>query len=151
MIRVRGNMRTTIGAALLAALSLGACAGQVKEEAHKIKESFTLAKTANEKIKSVRLVSEAVKRLDIQTGKVLEVKTARGMRKTITQDSLIYDKYGDTWTYTSPEALFFVREPIVVERIDEDGIVYLTKGPKAGTAVVIVGSSLLYGMETGVK
>jgi hypothetical protein len=46
--------------------------------------------------------------------------------------------------------LVFVRTPVTVDFIEND-LVYLTEGPAAGTEVVTVGGSLLYGTETGVS
>jgi hypothetical protein len=67
----------------------------------------------------------------------------------IPYSSVIYDLHGDTWTYTSPEALTFVRHPINVDYIEGD-VAVLTDGPSPGTAIVIVGAAELYGTEFGV-
>jgi hypothetical protein len=56
---------------------------------------------------------------------------------------------GETWTYTSPEPLTFVRAPITVEAIDAD-LAYLSAGPAPGTEVVTVGAAELFGVESGV-
>ena len=45
--------------------------------------------------------------------------------------------------------LTYVRESIKVDRIDGD-VAFLTDGPSAGTKVVKVGASELYGSEIGV-
>ena len=69
--------------------------------------------------------------------------------KVIPYAAVIYDLHGETWVYTSPEPLVFVRHPIVVEYIEDDRAV-LSEGPAAGTAVVIVGAAELFGVESGV-
>ena len=43
----------------------------------------------------------------------------------------------------------YLREPIEIDRIDGDNAV-LTTGPEAGTPVVTVGASELWGFEHGV-
>ncbi len=70
-------------------------------------------------------------------------------RKLIPHAALLYDAHGDTWVYTNPAPLVFVRQHISVNYIEGDRVV-LYAGPPAGTAVVTVGAAELYGAETGV-
>lgn len=63
--------------------------------------------------------------------------------------AVIYGLRGETWVYTNPEPLVFVRVPIVIDYIEGDFAV-LTEGPEAGTTVVTVGASELFGAESGV-
>jgi hypothetical protein len=63
--------------------------------------------------------------------------------------AVIYDLHGETWTYTSPEPLTFVRQAITVDYIEGDMAV-LSDGPAAGTQVATVGVAELYGADTGV-
>jgi hypothetical protein len=67
----------------------------------------------------------------------------------IPYSAVIYDLQGQTWIYTSPEPLTFVRQSITVDYIEGD-IAVLSEGPPAGTAVVTVGVAELYGLDTGV-
>jgi hypothetical protein len=62
---------------------------------------------------------------------------------------VIYDLYGGTWLYTSPDVLTFVRTPIVVDSIDGD-VAVLAEGPAIGTPVATVGVAELYGADTGI-
>ena len=71
-------------------------------------------------------------------------------RKVIPYAAVIYDTEGNTWVYTNPEPLVFVRQPIVVDYFAGDSAV-LSEGPESGTAVVIVGGSELLGTELGVS
>jgi hypothetical protein len=64
--------------------------------------------------------------------------------------ALLYGVHGETWVYTNPEPLVFVRAPVTVDYIDDD-LAFLSEGPPIGTEVVTVGGSLLYGAETGVS
>lgn len=70
-------------------------------------------------------------------------------KKIVPYSAVLYDLNGDTWTYTSPEPLTFIRHPISVEYIEGDTAVLLD-GPPSGTEVVTVGVAELYGTEFGV-
>jgi hypothetical protein len=108
----------------------------------------------------VILTQRAADRLGIQMAEVREVRVAkpaaigqrRGgmtMAKIIPYAAVLYDEHGDTWAYTSPAPLTFIRKRISVDYISGDSAV-LTKGPPAGTRVVTVGASELLGAELGV-
>lgn len=71
-------------------------------------------------------------------------------RKIVPFAALLYGVHGETWVYTNPEPLVFVRAPVTVDYIEDD-LAFLSEGPPAGTEVVTVGGSLLYGAETGVS
>ena len=62
--------------------------------------------------------------------------------------AVLYDARGETWVYTNPEPLVFVRRRISVARIDGDRVV-LTDGPPAGTTIVTVGGAELLAAELG--
>ena len=69
---------------------------------------------------------------------------------TIPYAAVFYDPSGHTWTYVATEPLVFVRKTITVVSIQGE-TAYLSAGPPAGTAVVTVGVSALYGSEVGVE
>jgi len=71
-------------------------------------------------------------------------------RKIIPYAAVIYDPQGATWVYTNPEPLVFVRQPIVVDYIENE-LAILSEGPDADTVVVTVGAAELFGAETGVS
>jgi hypothetical protein len=60
----------------------------------------------------------------------------------------LYDAHGDTWVYTNPGSLVFVRERVSVESIDGNRVI-LTNGPPAGTTIVTVGGAELLAAELG--
>jgi hypothetical protein len=62
---------------------------------------------------------------------------------------VVYGLKGETWAYTSPAPLTFVRQLITIDHIDGDDV-FLVDGPAAGTAVVTVGVPELYGTDTGI-
>jgi biotin carboxyl carrier protein len=70
-------------------------------------------------------------------------------QKVIPYASVIYDLKGDTWAYTNPAPLTFVRGHIAVDYIEGD-LAVLSDGPAAGTVVVTAGAAELYGTETGI-
>jgi hypothetical protein len=59
---------------------------------------------------------------------------------------VIYGAHGESWVYTSPEALTFVRHPVTVDYVEGD-TAYLSDGPAGGTEVATVGVPELYGAE----
>jgi hypothetical protein len=69
-----------------------------------------------------------------------------GSEKVVPYGAVIYDAYGGTWVYTSPEPRVFVRHEIDIDYIDGDMTV-LSHGPDVGTAVVTVGVAELFGTE----
>lgn len=79
----------------------------------------------------------------------VEVVLSGSLRTIIPYASLIYGLQGDTWTYTNPEPLVFVRHRVKVDYIDGD-LVVLLDGPPAGVAVVTIGAAELLGVEQGI-
>lgn len=78
------------------------------------------------------------------------VLAGSGMRRTvIPYSAVIYDLHGETWVYTAPAPLTFVRERVEIHYIDGDNAI-LARGPSAGTQIVSVGVAELYGTELGV-
>jgi hypothetical protein len=97
----------------------------------------------------VTLTSRAAERLDIQVGEATDQEIAGAMRRVVPYSSIVYDAEGNTFVYTNPEPLVFVRAAVTVDRIDGD-VAILSEGPKAGTKVASVGGALLFGTEFGV-
>ena len=111
----------------------------------------------------VILTRRAADRLGIQTAEVraawvtaskpatAATRQRRGatMRKTIPYAAVLYDEHGDTWAYTSPTPLTFIRKRIGVDYVSGD-LAVLINGPPAGTRVVTVGAAELLGAELGV-
>jgi hypothetical protein len=96
----------------------------------------------------VTLTPDAAKRLDIQTVPVLEQQAAGNAHPgtTIPYAAVIYDPNGETWAYTNPQPLVFVRQSITVDRIQGE-LAVLSSGPPPGTPVVSVGAAELLGTE----
>ena len=104
----------------------------------------------------VTLSARAAERLGIETapmggadatGRLVGVG-ARGARSVVPYSAVLYDARGDTWVYTNPASLVFLRERVSVERIDDNRVI-LTNGPPAGTTIVTVGGAELLAAELG--
>jgi hypothetical protein len=70
-------------------------------------------------------------------------------QKVVPYASVVYDLHGDTWAYTNPQPLTYIREHISVDYIDGD-LAVLSQGPNPGTQVVTVGAAELLGTEFGI-
>lgn len=122
---------------------LSGCGGAAEETQS---EPARVEHVAGTDLTRVILTPEAAKRLDIQTA---PVRLQSGSQRTvIPYAAVLYDPNGDTWTYTSPEHLVFVRKDISVDRIDGDRAI-LSTGPPSGTPVVTVGATEIWGVEYG--
>jgi hypothetical protein len=109
-----------------------------KEEAIHIEEQAS-------GLKQLTLSERAAQRLGVEVAEVAN----SGASLTVPYAAVIYDAQGKTWSYVNMAPLVYLREEIVVDRIDGDTAI-LSKGPAAGTPVVTTGSAELYGAETGV-
>lgn len=112
-------------------------------------------------------------RIGLQTGKATAVPPPAAIRKTtivggikhttttrppapagsptviVPYSSVIYDPSGKTYVFTNTARLTYVETPVSVAQIS-GARAYLTKGPKAGSAVVTIGAEELFGVQTGV-
>jgi hypothetical protein len=123
----------------------------------------------------ITLTPKASERLGIETGSVVALGTAAGTvvaqgdtgtrlqgdpggrvqlrsgasssgRTVVPYAAVLYDSHGETWVYTSPQPLVFVRHRIEIDHIEGDRAV-LRSGPPVGTTVVTVGAAELLGTE----
>jgi hypothetical protein len=100
--------------------------------------------------KRVTLTDKAAQRIDLQTADVMAVQVNGAERRAVPYAAVIYDTAGNTWVYTNPEGLTFVREQVQIESIDGDQAI-LSAGLESGARVVTVGVAELFGAETGVS
>jgi hypothetical protein len=137
--------RTIVALLVLAGFLLSAC-GEVAKKTDSIDEPAQLVAIEGSDQEAIVLTAEAAERLALQTATVTGFKAGRMM---IPHAAVFYGLDGEAWTYTSPEALTYVRQPITIERIDGERA-YLSAGPSPGTEVVTVGAPELFGVEEGV-
>jgi hypothetical protein len=90
----------------------------------------------------VILDAEGAERIGLQTAQIRQ----NGQGTVLPYDAVIYDADGETFTYTAPEPLTFVRQKIVIDHVVGDSAM-LSDGPPAGTEVVTVGAAEVYGSE----
>lgn len=101
---------------------------------------------AGTELHKVTLTARAAERLDIKTDRVQDMMMGGAKRKVVPYAAVLYDARGETWVYTNPEPLVFVRHAIHIEYIRGDRAV-LSQGPPTGAAVVTVGAAELFGAE----
>ncbi len=90
----------------------------------------------------VILTEKAAKRIGVQTTPV------RGL--IVPYSAVIYDVEGNTWIYTNPAPLTFVRVPVVISRIEGDQAL-LAQKLESDAPIVTRGVAEIYGAETGVS
>ena len=94
----------------------------------------------------IRLTARAAERLAVETS---PVEAFGSGLMAVPYGAIFYGNDGETWLYANPEPLVFVREHIVVDRIEGEQAV-LSEGPEVGTLVATVAVAELFGAETGV-
>jgi hypothetical protein len=145
-----------IAAIAAAALPLAACAAP-PEEATAHPEEPKLEQVQGSDLMRITLTAKAAERLGIKTAAVSQAKvaptpTGQGSpvpRRIIPYGAVFYDRAGQTWAYTNPQPLVFVRHKLTVDYIDGERAI-LSEGPPVGTPVVTVGATELFGAEYGV-
>jgi hypothetical protein len=140
---MRHRDRWLSAALVIAVLLLSACAQGTSEVGET--EPVQVKPTDGTNLARLTLTEQAAKRLDIKTAPT----GTSGRQTAIPYSAVLYDKDGDTWVYTNPEHLVFVRAPIIVDRVRGD-LAFLSQGLPPGTEVVTVGAAELFGAEFGV-
>ncbi|HJR80504.1 MAG TPA: hypothetical protein VJ821_10555 [Anaerolineales bacterium] len=125
---------------LIVASLLSAC-GPKTETVEKVSPSM-LEPIEGTDLSRVILTEKAAERIGVQTVQAsgLEVPYA----------AVIWDTEGNTWVYTNPEPLTFVRAAIVIDHIEGD-TAFLAEELDSAITVVTVGVAEIYGTETGVS
>jgi hypothetical protein len=132
---------------LIAAVGVTACGKKLATTA--AEEVAKVEPISGSALKRLTLSQKAAERMNLQTVAVRDAQVKGAQRKVIPYAAILYDTKGDSWAYTSPEPLRFVRQQVKVDYIDGDQAI-LTDGPAAGTALVTTGATQLLGLEVGV-
>jgi hypothetical protein len=90
--------------------------------------------------------AEGAKRVGLQTAPIRQ----NGQGKIMPYAALIYDAEGNTYAYTAPKPLTYVRQEIDIDHMDGNSVM-LSDGPPVGTEVVTVGVDEVYGTEFEVE
>ncbi len=125
-------------------LTVVACGASEDSTYQKIKQ-YELENVSGTDFQKVTLTEKAVESLGLQV--------VSAGHNTVPYAAIVYGNYGEEWVYTNPEPLLFIREDVVVERIEgtsDGGTAYLLEGPAPGTLVVTSGAAQLWGIEFGV-
>ena len=126
---------------MVVALQLGACGPKPAATTEKVSPS-TLEEIEGSELKRVILTEKAAERIGVETAAASEM--------VVPYAAVIYDTEGNTWIYTSPAPLTFVRAPIVIDHIDGDQA-FLSQALESTDPIVTVGVAEIYGAETGVS
>lgn len=132
---------------MICGLVLSACGNSITQ-ADEI-EPVVLEEIEGSNRNKLTLSEHAAQRLDIQTTEVGETMIDDETFLVVPYSTIIYDLTGGVWVYVNSAPLTYHREEVVVETIDGDSVL-LKEGPPAGTMIVTVGVSELYGADTGV-
>jgi hypothetical protein len=135
--------RWVMVAAIGALLVLSGCKQDTVEEKH---HPAKLEESGQEGIMKVTLEARAAERIGIQTAVVLEEMEGPSKRLVVPYGAIMYDAKGETWTFTNPTPLVYVRHKIMVDRVEGNRVI-LSEGPSPGTVVVTVGATELMGAE----
>ena len=126
---------------MVVAVGLAACGPETAANTEKVNPS-TLEEIEGSELKRVILTEKAAERIGVETVQV--------DGNSVPYSAVIYDIEGNTWVYTNPSALTFVRAPIVIDHIEGDQA-FLTQELDTTDPVVTVGVIEIYGAETGVS
>jgi hypothetical protein len=128
---------------IFASLSVYLVSGSEDEKADYHIEPAHIEESENEGLPFVVLTEKAVERLNIQTIRTYENQFV------IPYSTVRYDIHGDTWVYTNPEPLKYLREQIKIDYVENDEVILLE--PIASDKnIVIVGVPELSGVEHGI-
>jgi hypothetical protein len=147
-MRPDSSRRAWIGrslATVLIALSGTACTHADQESGHEYAPA-TLGPADAAGVRTVTFTADAAQRVQLQTSPAV----ASGRRIAVDYAALIYDKKGQSWVYTVPQPLTFVRVKVTVDRI-EGNRVMLSVGPAPGVQVVTTGAAEVYGAELDIS
>jgi hypothetical protein len=134
-----------VAALIVVALALTGCSDTSAKDEGGSSDVATVEPIEGSDVARVTLSEDAARRLDITTAPIAALGGGTA-RTAMPYAAVLYDPNGDTWAYTNPEPLVFVRSPITVVTIDGNRAV-LSAGPAAGTQVVTVGAAELLGTE----
>lgn len=126
-------------------VSLSACGGASSGYDYETASHHVPAKLEPIKGTDVQRVifdAEAAERTGLKTVPIRH----DGQQKVIPFDAVVYTADGNSYAYTAPEPLTYVRKEIEIDHVDGNSVM-LSDGPPAGTEVVTVGSAEVYGTE----
>jgi hypothetical protein len=137
----RAALACALGALIAGLLSAGC--SEVETESSTGYEPAKLEPVkAGADVQRVTFTAEGARRIGLRTAKV----AGSAKRTAVPYAALLYDPEGETYVYTSPRRLEYLRAEVRVHRIDGNHVI-LSNGPPVGTEVVTVGAAEVYGTE----
>ena len=131
-------------------VSLSACGGEASSgydyETASHHEPAKLEPIKGTDVQRVIFDAEAAERVGLKTAPIRQERR----KEIMPYAALIYDAEGNTYTYTAPEPLTYVRQEINIDHVAGDSVM-LSDGPPTGTEVVTVGVDEVYGTEFEVE
>src|SRR5262249_48889759 len=116
----RWSERWIVGAAvlLLASLQLSACGQPASSgDSDSASKPAQVVQIAGTDISRVILTRDAANRLGIATSTVHNENIGGALRRVVPYSALLYDVAGNSWVYTNPAPLTYVRANIRVDYI----------------------------------
>jgi hypothetical protein len=139
----------------LLALSMAGCEQPIRGAAADGAASGQVVATkiepiAGSELNRLTLTAKSAERLDIKTAAVAVRQVRRAgstsLRKVVPYSAVLYDSKSNTWVYTNPQPLVYVRQGIKIDYFEGDQAI-VVEGPDVGTTVVTVGAAELFGTE----
>ena len=157
----RGRGRVMAVVVIIAALGLAGCSEAAPSSPGDEKAVPAKVETIpNQDVKKVTLTEQAAQRTGVETIAIAAAPAAllpAGARPSpsmtvVPYSAILYSSDGETWLYTVPQPLTYVRAKVVVASVGGSGgtQAVLSAGPPSGTTVVTKGVIELYGAETGI-
>ena len=142
------NISLSILLAVLLVLPLSACGAQIPVTGEESEaKPVVLDPIVGTDLNRLTLTEKAAERLGLETAQVRAEQVDGTEQLVVPYAALLYDPSGVTWVYVNVEPLVFVRQEIIVDSIQGDDVI-LSEGPEAGTNVVTLGATELYGSES---
>ena len=135
------NFRLLMLIVVLLVLPLSACAPAAAPEEEE--KPVMLEPIAGTDLNRLTLTEKAAERLGLETAPVV----AQEGQVVVPYAALLYDPSGQAWVYVNVDTLAYERQQVTVDSIDGDKAV-LSKGPEAGSNVVTMGATELFGSES---
>ena len=111
-----------------------------------LEKPYKLEAIPGSEIKRIVLTEKAARRIDVKTGQISKDASGKLVAPYL---AIMFDLKGETWVYTNPGPLQFVRHKVTVETVKGEKA-FLTDGPPDETRVVTQGVAELYGTERGI-
>src|SRR5437868_8700943 len=131
---MRASRWWIVPAVLAGGLALSACSRAQEAAPEPPPARVAQILVAGTRHQGVRLTERAAERLGVETA---PVRAAPGGKLLIPAAAVEYNNDGTAFTYTSPEPLAYVQQPITIDSVAADQAV-LSAGPTVGTPEAMV-------------